>query len=139
MPRVRIIINGSQPDQKSLADSLVAAVPSAIVQDIHADDSWGRSGSAKIDYDRPIRCYPSLLVDSDDGLREIDRQEEGSISVRVVRQKLNDGTYASQGGSAKTISSQTSLRNPGDEELAAIKEGLVLTAEQIAAWIRKRF
>lgn len=123
---------GVQADTEStsaLIERATKALPSLADEGRVVDPSSSR---------RPIRVVPTLLVDTDDGLREIVRHEGYGIDFVAVAQAEASGAHAAAARDAVDIAPKPS---PADAALAAIKAtpAALVTPAQIAAWIQARF
>lgn len=133
MAKLTLVINGMNRAQHALADALRSAGLGMRIWDLCGEPEVGYPGAERIEgFDRPIRAIPTLLIDSDDGHREIARQEGAAIDAGVVTARLADGTYRSADAGAPAIRRPEEEPEPGAASLARIKSGQGTLADVIA-------
>ena len=97
-----------------------------------------RAGRVSLCFFSSIRAMPTLLVDSEDGARELARHEGTQIDAREVSARLADGTYARADASAPAIRSTEAEPEPGAAALVRIKSGAGTLAD-VMAFLAARF
>ena len=124
MAKLTLLIDGANRPQHALADRVKAAGLNPRVVDVCWDAGIRYAGADRVDeVDRAIRAFPTLLVDSDDGKRAIERIEDAGIDPAVVGARMRDGTYARADAGAQEIIRPVELPEPGATALARIKAG----------------